>query len=185
MIYWQGKTTELGEKSVPVPLCPAQIPHGLTRARNRASAVWGRRLTTWAMARPSLVVRGIHVLRIWLDWYKIHGARQTAPTPPASIQSSREFSGCLIYRCWIMFLSRRLYLQVWAAACHQAVESYLCCDDYNFRYPYQSKVQRLPDFQLRNRISVVTTITSGIHISRKFSGCLPSSWEIVSLLWRL
>jgi hypothetical protein len=52
MIYWQGKTEELGEKPVPVPLCPPQIPHGLTRAWTQASAVRGRRLTTWAMARP-------------------------------------------------------------------------------------------------------------------------------------
>jgi hypothetical protein len=36
MIYWRGKTEELGEKPVPVPLCPPQIPHGLTRARTRA-----------------------------------------------------------------------------------------------------------------------------------------------------
>jgi hypothetical protein len=35
-----------------VPLCPPQIPHGLTQDRNRASAVGGRRLTAWAMARP-------------------------------------------------------------------------------------------------------------------------------------
>jgi hypothetical protein len=27
-----GKTEELGEKSVAAPLCPLQIPHGLTRA---------------------------------------------------------------------------------------------------------------------------------------------------------
>jgi hypothetical protein len=47
--YWQGKPEELGEKPVPVPLCPPQIPHGLTRERTRASAVRGRRLTTWAM----------------------------------------------------------------------------------------------------------------------------------------
>jgi hypothetical protein len=33
-----GKTEELGEKPVPVPLCPPQIPHGFTRARARASA---------------------------------------------------------------------------------------------------------------------------------------------------
>jgi hypothetical protein len=52
MIYWQGKTEKLGEKPVPVPICPPQIPHGLTRARTRASAVRGRRLMTWAMARP-------------------------------------------------------------------------------------------------------------------------------------
>jgi hypothetical protein len=49
--YWQGKTEGLGEKPVPVTLCPPQIPHALTRARTRASAVRGRRLTTWAMAR--------------------------------------------------------------------------------------------------------------------------------------
>jgi hypothetical protein len=50
--YWQGKGEELGEKPVPVPLCTPQIPHGLTRARTRPSAVRGRRLTTSAMARP-------------------------------------------------------------------------------------------------------------------------------------
>jgi hypothetical protein len=40
-----GETEELGEKPVPVPLCPPQIPHGLNRDRTRASAVGGRRLT--------------------------------------------------------------------------------------------------------------------------------------------
>jgi hypothetical protein len=35
-----------------MPLCPPQIPHGLTRDRTRASAVGGRRLSAWAMARP-------------------------------------------------------------------------------------------------------------------------------------
>jgi hypothetical protein len=54
--YWQGKTEKLGEKPVPVPLCPPQIPHGLTRARTRASVVRGRRLTTWATARPNSLV---------------------------------------------------------------------------------------------------------------------------------
>jgi hypothetical protein len=49
---WQGKTEVLGEKPVPVPLCPPQIPHGLTRDRTRASAVRAWRLTPWAMARP-------------------------------------------------------------------------------------------------------------------------------------
>jgi hypothetical protein len=29
---WQGKTRELGNKPVPVPLCPTQIPHGLPGA---------------------------------------------------------------------------------------------------------------------------------------------------------
>jgi hypothetical protein len=50
---WHGKTEVLGEKPVPVPLCPPQIPPGLTRDRIRVSAVRGRRLTAWAMSRPS------------------------------------------------------------------------------------------------------------------------------------
>jgi hypothetical protein len=47
-----GENRQLGEKPVPVPLCPPQISHGLTRDRTRASAVRGRRLTARAMARP-------------------------------------------------------------------------------------------------------------------------------------
>jgi hypothetical protein len=48
----RGKPVELGEKPVPVPLRPPQIPHGLIRARTRASAAWDRRLTVWAMEQP-------------------------------------------------------------------------------------------------------------------------------------
>jgi hypothetical protein len=51
------KTEELGEKPVPAPLCPPQIPHGLTLHRTRASAVGGGRLTAWAMARPSCFLK--------------------------------------------------------------------------------------------------------------------------------
>jgi hypothetical protein len=39
-----GKTKELGEKPVPVALCPPQIPHGLTQARTQASVVTGWKL---------------------------------------------------------------------------------------------------------------------------------------------
>jgi hypothetical protein len=51
--YWQWKTEEIGENPVQVQLWPPQIPHGLIRARSRAPAVRGRRLTAWAMSRPS------------------------------------------------------------------------------------------------------------------------------------
>jgi hypothetical protein len=43
-------------KPAPVPLCPPQIPHDVTQARNRTPAVGSRRLTAWAMARPVLSV---------------------------------------------------------------------------------------------------------------------------------
>jgi hypothetical protein len=39
-------------KPAPVPLCPPQIPHYLTRARIRAAAVGSQRLTARSMARP-------------------------------------------------------------------------------------------------------------------------------------
>jgi hypothetical protein len=45
---WQGKTDGLGEKPVPVSLCPPQIPHGLPWTQTRASAVRRWRLTAWA-----------------------------------------------------------------------------------------------------------------------------------------
>jgi hypothetical protein len=67
MIYWQGKTEELGEKPVPVPLRPPEIPYRLTRARTRASAVRDRRLTIWAMARPPLVFYG-NSRTSWTSW---------------------------------------------------------------------------------------------------------------------
>jgi hypothetical protein len=52
----QRKTEVLGEKPVPVSLCPPQIPHRLTRDRTRASAVRGRQLTAWAMARSKNIL---------------------------------------------------------------------------------------------------------------------------------
>jgi hypothetical protein len=41
-----GKTEELGEKPVPVPLCPPQIPHGMTQMQAWPSMVRGQGLTT-------------------------------------------------------------------------------------------------------------------------------------------
>jgi hypothetical protein len=50
-----GKIEELGgKKPVPVPLCPPQFPHGLIRAGTLTSAVRGRRITAWVIARPRL-----------------------------------------------------------------------------------------------------------------------------------
>jgi hypothetical protein len=40
-------------KPAPVPLCPPQIPHDLTWDRTRTAAAGSRRLTAWAMARPT------------------------------------------------------------------------------------------------------------------------------------
>ena len=41
----RGKSKYSGKKPVLLPLCPPQIPHGLTRDRTRVSAVGDRRLT--------------------------------------------------------------------------------------------------------------------------------------------
>jgi hypothetical protein len=48
-----GKSKELSEKLGPAPLCPPQIPHGLT---GREPGARGERpaITVWTMARPEL-----------------------------------------------------------------------------------------------------------------------------------
>jgi hypothetical protein len=51
-MLFTGEIDQLREKPAPVPLCPPQNPNGLPRARLRVSAMRGRRLTAWAMARP-------------------------------------------------------------------------------------------------------------------------------------
>jgi hypothetical protein len=60
--YWQGKTEGFGEKRVPVPICPSQIPDGLPWERVHASAVRSRRLTAWATARPPTAVTPCELL---------------------------------------------------------------------------------------------------------------------------
>jgi hypothetical protein len=54
--YWQGKAEELGEKPVPVPLCPPQISQ-----RTRASAARYRRLTAWHMALSNIIVTTLYI----------------------------------------------------------------------------------------------------------------------------
>jgi hypothetical protein len=49
---WWHDAGDLGEKPVPVPLCPPQIAHGLTRAQTWTFMVRYRQLTTWTMAQP-------------------------------------------------------------------------------------------------------------------------------------
>jgi hypothetical protein len=47
-----GETKGFGEKPVPVPICPPQIPYGLTCLQTWASMVRSQWLTAWAMAQP-------------------------------------------------------------------------------------------------------------------------------------
>jgi hypothetical protein len=48
--YWQGKPKDSEINLSQLPLCPPQIPRGLTWARACASAVSSRRLTAWPIA---------------------------------------------------------------------------------------------------------------------------------------
>jgi hypothetical protein len=67
-----GKTEELGEKPVPVPLCLPQIPHGLTRERTRASAVKGRRLTAEPWHGPSMNLQASPSIGNWQEPFPVH-----------------------------------------------------------------------------------------------------------------
>jgi hypothetical protein len=73
-------------KPVPVPLCPPQIPHDLTWAGTRATAVWKRRLTDWAMARPHFIVTQRYP--IWIN----SGARICDSVTQISMVCFRSFN---------------------------------------------------------------------------------------------
>jgi hypothetical protein len=56
-------------KPTPVPLRPPQIQHDLTWARTRAAVVGSRRLTAWAMARPTAIrAHGFGHRRSWQEY---------------------------------------------------------------------------------------------------------------------
>jgi len=55
--YKQGTAEVMGEKFVPVPLCPPQIPHGLTWNYTQASALAGRRTPPPVLHGVSYVTR--------------------------------------------------------------------------------------------------------------------------------
>jgi hypothetical protein len=75
---WQGKTEVLGEKPVPVPLCPPQIPHGLIRSRTRASAVRDRQLTAWTLVEEVIKVSNEDGKRYKLDTVEFKNFRCTS-----------------------------------------------------------------------------------------------------------
>ena len=60
---WQGKTEVLGGKTCPSSTLSTTNPPYIDSGSNRASEVRGRRLTTWAMARPLDAV-----LQMMLRW---------------------------------------------------------------------------------------------------------------------
>jgi hypothetical protein len=95
---WKGKT-ELREKPVPVPLCPPQIPHELTRARTRASAVRIiNLLIIWycnATRRFNFAVVGLRdfeLLPVTLHLLKFSSKIHPSYVRPFNVGSSRGFS---------------------------------------------------------------------------------------------
>jgi hypothetical protein len=74
---WQGKTEVLGEKPVPVPRCPPQIPHGLTRDGTLTSSLQScsaRETTRMAELLPVLCKSDDLVM---CQWYRQWPWRQT------------------------------------------------------------------------------------------------------------
>jgi hypothetical protein len=53
----------LREKPDPAPICPLQVPHGLTRDRTRASALKGTRLTALATTRPLKTKTSVNIMQ--------------------------------------------------------------------------------------------------------------------------
>jgi hypothetical protein len=59
-------------KPVPLPFRPPHMPHDPTWARTRAAVVGSRRLTAWAMARPSIdITKLLKELQILSSMYSL------------------------------------------------------------------------------------------------------------------
>jgi hypothetical protein len=79
--YWQGKTEDLGEKPVPVPLCPPQIPHSDPNANSglRGDTPATNRLSHGtALQRKYMKKKWTYLLEVWSVFRKI-----SAPNIPA------------------------------------------------------------------------------------------------------
>jgi hypothetical protein len=99
-------------KPATVPRCPPQISHHLTWARTGAAVVGSRRLTAWAMARPtwsvsetvfvSIIMGSCRVLTLWYAprgwdthrtnpwwWRQEQFPKRWVPTPYLHIWSSK------------------------------------------------------------------------------------------------
>jgi hypothetical protein len=110
-----GKNRSIGEKPVPGPLCPPQIPHGLAWDRTRASAVRGRRLTAWAMARTKSKVTPVrfeagHCTRYATSPKTVSAECLTAQTSNRQsetlplVRRYVEFKAYILFWCWTFFI---------------------------------------------------------------------------------
>jgi hypothetical protein len=82
-------------KPAPVPLCPPQIPHDLTRARTRAAAGGSRQLTAWATARP--IPGDTKVLYYWQEG-AVMPCTDTDLRGSASCKLCAPASRCIAYK---------------------------------------------------------------------------------------
>jgi hypothetical protein len=81
---YQEKNRRILRETCPVPLRPAQIPHGLIRERTRASAVRGQRLTARAMARHVIFIPVLgFIFNLNPDQQKLPNLLKQAATVPA------------------------------------------------------------------------------------------------------
>ena len=138
---WQGKTEVLGEKPIPVSLCLQQIPHGLTWDRSRVSAVGGRRLTAWALARPNVVL-----------------SSSFSTLPQVTAAQKFQFSGI------INFVSRDLVeIFEWGISLYQGLESH----GFFMLKQVMHKLTDLNNWNLYN----IWTITADMNCRIQFSEC--------------
>jgi hypothetical protein len=86
---WQGKPKYID----PVPLCPPQIPHYLTRTRTLSAAVGSRRLMAWAMAQPRLY----HVVTLDCETLKRNSIALQWHNAPTKFCVNQIFKYCKRY----------------------------------------------------------------------------------------
>jgi hypothetical protein len=112
LVEWHLQTTAqvLGPKPVPVPLCLPQISLRQTSDRTQASALRGRRIMAWVMARPTELQVSCCALHAALH----HNAQYCGPVSEASGWMNSGFDPYRLYiRPCCSLISLRHYAINW------------------------------------------------------------------------
>jgi len=174
--FCQGKTEVLGEKFVPLPLCPPQISHGLAHDRTGSSAGRHQRLASWAMETGVIFIYVYIHIYVYMIYVYIH------------IHISSQFLLCIRYISpFLIFAAKAPKIDVKRASSVSPPEEYH--PTYVWSRPlkyawfktavltYLLTILSIWPLRYWVNVNVENSFFTAQHLLRKWSGNAFSSWR--------